>query len=850
MDSIVRGPGMPGPYKTRTQGGHAPLRIWGRHRITFSSTLIAAALALAAGFAAAEEEGEIEELVVTADLGSLPSEEVPSLFGFRKSLLKTPRSASTVTDEMMERFMVGDIDELIAMAPGSFTQSFFGIAGSLDIRGTTGETYFRGVRRLDNPGNYPTPIGATKRVDIIRGPASPIHGPAKIGGYLDFYPKSARIEETGEFITEGTGALSVDLGSWNRRLVTAEFGGPSTVGGQGLGYWLYAQFEDSGSYYRDSGTEQQLVQASFDMDAGELRLQFGTMLHRYDGNQVAGWNRLTQDLIDNGIYVSGSPIPLDRDGDGYVSHQEFDLDGDGFTDLNPFAAGLLPGTPAGFERDGSAADSCRIGSTDIFGCRPSLLALPDPGTTLLSGDRVLVDPDDGVSNDVATLYFDVLFTTDGGWEWRNQLFYEVYDNLNENAYGFSQFHDSWVVEDKLVVMREFQGESTDLVLQVSPSVRLTDFRHADDYTNEYFDRRDLSAGSEAAFRRLLSTTIDDDYTEYYRGEYLDLGLAVLADFNWGRLDVLAGARYDIVDMNSTQPVDKLLLPSSNNLCTDDSCVVAEAADEVDGVSWTFSLSFDAGRGLRPYVTASRQATVIAGQGAELATASILDGAAFDESTLFEYGVKGSLLEDRLYFALSIYEQERTDYSAQQTVTNQASRSEGIEFELRWAATERLLLTLGYSGIEVVNLNTLEAGGRFSFIGSDDLPGVPPAALYGGALGGIVLSGGRAGARRAGIPEDIYSVTATYDFGRGVAASASLVDVADTYSGYSRAVRLPAYRLVNVGLLLELENWVVGAVVKNVTNERYFRANFPNLFGGVVVLPELPRHFAVRVEYRW
>ena len=27
------------------------------------------------------------------------------------------------------------------------------------MRGTPGETYFRGVKRLDNPGNYPTPIG-------------------------------------------------------------------------------------------------------------------------------------------------------------------------------------------------------------------------------------------------------------------------------------------------------------------------------------------------------------------------------------------------------------------------------------------------------------------------------------------------------------------------------------------------------------------------------------------------------------------------------------------------------------------------------------------------------------------
>src|SRR5690606_17778144 len=105
----------------------------------------------------------------------------------------TPRSASTVSAEQMERFGVSDIYDLVAQSPGVFTQSFFGSAGGLDIRGTPGEVYFRGMRRLDNPGNYPTPIGASDRIDIVRGPASPIFGPSKTGGYMNFVPKSARV---------------------------------------------------------------------------------------------------------------------------------------------------------------------------------------------------------------------------------------------------------------------------------------------------------------------------------------------------------------------------------------------------------------------------------------------------------------------------------------------------------------------------------------------------------------------------------------------------------------------------------------------------------------------------------
>ena len=817
-----------------------------------------AILFCASGASAQEPESAaipVEEVVVVGDLGSLPDEDVQSVFGFGKSLLHTPRSASTVSEEMMARFDMRDIDELIAVAPGSFTQSFFGVAGSLDIRGTPGETYFRGVRRLDNPGNYPTPIGASDRIDIVRGPASPIYGPAKIGGYLNFNPKSARVEETGGFIDETTGAVSLGTGSWDKRILTAEVGGPARLGDRDFGYYLYSEFEDSGSYYRNSSLDQTLLQASFDADAGErLHLQFGGMYHEYAGNENAGWNRLTQELVDHGIYVTGQPLPLDIDGDGLISHQEFDVDGDGFTDLNPFVAGLVPGDTEALDPGVSGDGVCSIGATNVFGCRPELMRLVNVGQAILDGSQVLVGPDDFHATDVVTLYFDVILRpVDSGWEWTNQLFYEAYDNLNQVAYGFSQFHDTWVIEDRLVAANSWRTGGATVSVQLSPSLRYTNFEHGDDYTNEYFDRRDLTRPAGPLDTRLLATQVNDDYTEYYIGDYMDLGLAALVDVTWDNgFSTLAGIRYDSIDMESRQPVEKLLLASANNFCAplDPSCVRTDASDRFDGLSWTLSVNYDSRSGLIPYATVSRQSTVIAGQAAEITTDNIASGGAFDTSRLREIGLKGSLLDNSLYFALSLYEQQRTDFSAQATVTNQASQTEGAEFEMRWVATERMLFTLGYSDMEVINLNTLEAGARFSFIGADDVPGIPPEYIYGGALAGSVNRPGPRGARRAGVPRNIASLTATYDFGNGIAIGGSVVDVDAVHSGFSNSVTLPAYTLVNASIVLEKGNWTVSAAAKNLTDERYFRANFPNLFGGVVVLPELPRNYQARVRYRW
>ena len=768
--------------------------------------------------ALAQEDDEIEEIIVKGSLRSLPTEDVGSVFGFDKNLLETPRSASTISSEQMDRFDLRDIDELIALAPGTYTQSFFGVAGALDVRGTSGEVYFRGVRRLDNPGNYPTPIGAADRIDIVRGPASPVYGPAKMGGYLNFVPKSARAVG-GQYLDELEGKLSYTIGSWDRNVLTAEVGGPGVLGQQDFGYYLYGEVEDSDSYYENSTTAQTLLQAAIDMDISDnTRLEFGLMYHHFDGNQVAGWNRLTQALIDNGTYVTGSPGPLDTDGDGSISHAEYFAAPGG---INPFIFRPEFVTPA-----------------DIT---PAMNLL-NPGTAILDGSQILVASDDVLENDALALYFDIIHETDGGWEFKNQLYYEKYDNVNENAYGFSQFHDSFVIEEKFVISKVIETGSLTTSLQLSPSVRFTDFHHGDDFINEFFDRRDLTGPSTALDRRLLATRISGEYTTYYIGDYTNWGLAALADFTWENgFSALIGVRYDDIDVESSTPDALLLFPTGADFT---------ATDDESDVSWTASLSWATPIGLVPYVTASEQATVVAGQGAQIDADNVASGGWFDTSELLEFGIKGSFLDDSLYAALAYYEQERTDFSVQSIVTNQTNETEGIEFEVRWVVNENLLLTAAWSDIDIFNLQTIEGGGRFSFYGAGDLPQIDPTTIYGGSVIGIPASTTKEDARRAGIPENILSFTGTYAWDNGFSVNASIIDVDSVPSSFTRVVILPSYTLVNLGFRYEGEDWSFSVTGKNLTDERYFRSNFPNLFGAQIVLPELPINWQASIAFHF
>lgn len=807
----------------------------------FAKLAASSALALslfAPGVALAQEAQEEETddtIVVVGNLNALPVDDVGSVFGFDRNLVETPRSASTVSSEQLDRFGITDIYGLVAQAPGTFTNSFFGVGGALDIRGTPGETYFRGVRRLDNAGNYPTPIAAADRIDIVRGPASPISGPSKTGGYVNFVPKTARVGSG--FRRDISGDVRITAGSWDKGVISASLIGPIDLGDTKAGFAIYAEIEDSGSYYRNIHTDQKILQGSFDFDVGtNARVEFGGMYHQFDGVQNGGWNRLTQDLIDNGTYITGQAQVLDQDGDGQLSRPEFRSAGT----FNPFGtfgcpAGSTPATSDGGFGSVFAADFTDACLAEAF----PQLALENTGTTTLSRRNSLAGPDDLLENEAILLYADFIWESDAGFEIKNQLFYDATDNLNENDYGFSQFVDSWVVENKLIFSNSYTTEYGKFSFQLSPSIRHTDFQQGDDFDLEFFHRVDLVQDYDARSNRLLSTESGGDFDNFNVGEYTNYAMAGLVDldFDFG-LSVILGGRYDWIDVESTNLGE----------FTEDG--VTSTASGSDGAfSYSGSIAYELPFGFIPYVTYAEQSTLIAGQGAEVGVDQIEGGTFLSASQLFEYGIKGSFFDDRLYAALSIYEQERVDFNAQSIVTNQAVRTEGLEAEIRWAVTDDLLITGAYTNTKVVNLTALENGTLFSFFGIEDLVNVTDPTLHlGGQPIGLVPIPDEDAARRAGIPENLFSATATYEFPFGLALSGSLVVVEEVFSGQSQAVRLPGYELVDLSASYQAGPWLFRGVLKNATDARYFRANFTELFGSTIVLPELPRSFQASVIY--
>lgn len=783
----------------------------------------------------------VTEQPVEDSLGLLSSGPIQSVFGFDKSIDQTPRSVSSIGAEFMEAYHINSVNDIAAFVPGSFTTSFFGVAGSLDIRGTPGDNYFRGVKRLANDGTYPTAIGASDRIDVIRGPMSPISGPSRVGGALNFVPKSARAE-TGTYLDKPVGQMSITQGSYDQSRLAAEVGGPMSVGSQTAGYYLYAEVEASDSYYQNDFTDQTVLQASFDLDlSSRTRLEFGGMTQDWNGHENAGWNRVTQDLIDNGNYITGQPVftPEDVNHDGLMNDAE-----------------IVPGFGAISPGFGQAVN-CYTGSIQLF-CEgadggllvPSLMdpdSIPaqyrlDPatvGVAKIDGSQVQIYPTDFYSSEVGVFYFDTLHDFDNGWSVTNKAFYEQVKSANVDAYGFSKTGDSSVIEDQLIFARRFAGDKLSSLVQLSPSVRYVDAYYANDFVHEVFDRTDLTQGLNASGAQSSPLRHPEDpwgINDVTR--YTQLGFAMFADTElFTDFNLLLGARVDYVDIDT-----ETLEPAAFFERTPG----ATASDSDTGSSYNVSFSYRSPLGLMPYVTYAEQSTILAADHETVAVSQVESGGWFGHSTLSEIGVKGKLLGGRLFFALASYEQERVDINSNVAESNEALKTEGLELELRYLASDKIALMATAANMKVYRTGL--DGALFTYLGAADFPQIDPTLVFGGVVSGVAAIPDDA--ERGGIPENVYGLAINYAATENIAASLSATRVDSVEPSPLGGLVLPAYDLVNASLSYQNKRFRAALYINNLLDEQYFRANFPGLYGNLTVLPEQPRNYSATLTFKF
>ena len=227
--------------------------------------------------------------------------------------------------------------------------------------------------------------------------------------------------------------------------------------------------------------------------------------------------------------------------------------------------------------------------------------------------------------------------------------------------------------------------------QISPSVRHQDFEHGDNFDNEYFDRRDITQPGSPIDRRTMATRGQEPFSQHTVGKFTDYALAFMADFTFfDKLNLIAGARYDYIDMESQDARGLMRAVSRRRPPTSET--------RRRGLG---SLSYQLPFGLRPYVTKSKQSTLILGQGGQIPTGAVATATAVGDSELEENGIKASCSTTSCISRGDYFKQERLDYNAQDTVTNNTTEAKGYEFEARWVVNRYVTLTGAYTRIKVL-----------------------------------------------------------------------------------------------------------------------------------------------------
>src|SRR4051812_28452067 len=282
-------------------------------------------LVLCAGVAAltlasAARAQNVESVTVTGDpVHLLHAGANSAAFGLDKPLLETPRAVTLVSDTTVARYGITGVNDLTAITPSAYTASYYGVEGSVSLRGTLAENYFRGFKRAENRGTYSTPLGDAAGIEILRGPPSPVYGPGKVGGLVNFLPKTASASDA------FGGEASVTYGSYSKRNATLAVSTPVAIGPAAGGLHVYGEVDDSFSFYRGIHPSHQLIELSGGLALGDWSFAADYMYYRSNGDvQTPGWNRLTQALIDSGSYITGRNTSLkDTDGNGRLTLNEF-----------------------------------------------------------------------------------------------------------------------------------------------------------------------------------------------------------------------------------------------------------------------------------------------------------------------------------------------------------------------------------------------------------------------------------------------------------------------------------------------------------------------------------------------
>ncbi|ANH08367.1 TonB-dependent siderophore receptor [Shinella sp. HZN7] len=217
-------------------------------------------------------------------------------------ILEVPQTVNVVTRKEMDARGAGDFNAAVAYTPGLRVIDYPGGQGMPDL-------YLRGFRAIGQYANYRDGIRngfnsydndiemfGLERLDVLKGPSSVLFGQSTPGGLVNATSKRPTEAPYRE--------VQVEYGSYGRRQVTADFGGPVSEDDAFL-YRFTALLRDSGTQIDHSPDDALYIAPAFTWKPDE-GTSFTLLANYHKVHKGGGEQSLP---MDNTIFDKGVRIP-------------------------------------------------------------------------------------------------------------------------------------------------------------------------------------------------------------------------------------------------------------------------------------------------------------------------------------------------------------------------------------------------------------------------------------------------------------------------------------------------------------------------------------------------------------
>ncbi|ACB75203.1 TonB-dependent receptor [Opitutus terrae] len=731
-----------------------------------------------------------------------------SLFGDSRSVLETPRSASTITQALLRERGIEGVREFVAFAPGSYAPASYGKATIPNIRGDLAETFLNGQRLSYNNFGVMPSFNGVEAVDIVRGPGSAIYGSGFFtGGYVNYTTKRPKFtRET--TVTARLGSWVPRGGSWLNGSWQVDTTAPAA---DGKSAWRFSyEGKEDDTFFKNHGgrDDRQDLFASWIREANDaLTLEANAQYMWQATPQLLGVNRPNQELIDHGRYYTG------------------DLPDLGYSDAGALA-GTIPGTTwVDLPRDATLLSVGDFSNANIV--RGQFIA-----TLQLAPEQKLV----------------------------NRTLAEYVDRRRYHAFEYAEWAEQTTFENRTEWHASFEQGGLAHAVIAGGTLRWEDRLGYTNYFNEYFFQYDLTRPN-----RVFSHTAD--YPNSYWPGFAGPGGRLFFPASYGspettdstlwnpalfaqdevrfseKLSLLAGVRLDGFYAKATDPLGT----AAENPWSD--------THRDTATSWNASLIYRVTPKATLYATHQRAYAVhgnVTGGGIMLKEDAqgrgIIDPDDFKNlSKLTEAGVKLSLLENTLYAGAAVYEQHRQEVELGGDVKNLKFR--GAEVELVYQPTTRFNATFNAAFID----------GRFDHSSATQAGGPSLYNLYAAGHG----PGGRGNGlgfqwdklppgdyRIPGLSRWVVNSSFSYRFPSGFGGGLGGSWQSEQPGNLTNEYHIPAQVFLNAFLFYRQPTWEVDVEILNVLDRRNWIHNGDNYSNNVLVFQDLPLRVEGYVKFRF